>query len=118
MKRLSKRMRESLQHLAAGNLVVGNYRLQERHTYVPSNTFNALFDRGLVDRYWRGSGRWNHKIAFLTDEGKECVLQLIESDFDVDAAERWAKRLETGKNAGDVDKAASWLKSTLTKMRA
>jgi hypothetical protein len=69
-------MRQSLAHLLIhGDLVVGNYRLQEKHTYVPSNTFNALQERGLAGCFFRGSGQWSHKIAFITEEGKKYAVK-------------------------------------------
>jgi hypothetical protein len=77
MKTLSERMKRALLAIdARRNLGVGNHRLQHPDTYVPSNTFGALYDRGLVDAFWRGSGRHEHKMAFLTDEGKERVRLL------------------------------------------
>lgn len=66
-------MKLSLTHLTARNLAVGNYRLQDDSTYVPSNTFNALHDRGLVGYFFRSDGYT--KIAFLTDKGKALVAE-------------------------------------------
>lgn len=73
--RLSARMRLSLMHLAwHGNLEVGNYRLQKKHTYVPSNTFRALERRGLAGCFHRSQpGGYHHIIAFITDEGRRVL---------------------------------------------
>lgn len=70
--KLSKRMLESLQHLKEKRyLAVGNWRLQKRDSYVPSNTARALHDRDLVVWFFNQAG--TIPMVALSEKGKKLL---------------------------------------------